>query len=297
MLEVTRVRRRTRAGLLAAAAALGLVAASAAGCSVRSHLAADSTASRLGSADPITAQRARYIETMLANSYSSGPETESGIMSVIAGYGGGYVTDASLSGAPGPTEKLTLGVVLGGGSVSDSMQDETDYNPSGIACYTFTVGYYDYTGTKTQVTCPHSLTVGSARKTAQRQIAEQIGSEHDDATLTAIPTTPAAAERAIGLTGAGSAAARALITPADFATGTDAVQHKPDAALALPQSGGGCVYVAYRWVQASSAFGGGAGTAETALARAWAAPTDAACTGSAALAASGFLTVDRYAGG
>ncbi|HEU5331411.1 MAG TPA: hypothetical protein VFU73_01565 [Actinocrinis sp.] len=253
----------------------------------------------MGSADPITAQRAGYVATMLSNSTASGPETESGIMSVIAGYGGGYVTHASLSGAPGPTQKLTLAVVLGGGSIRNSMQGETDMDPAGVACFTFTVGYYDTEGTESQAACPSSLTTADARATATRQIAEQVDAERYDTTIASgeMPATLTAAEQLIGLGGPAGASAAASVTAVDFATGTDGVQHKPDAALALPQSGGGCVYVIYRWVQISRVGGGMASTSDYPLTRAWAAPTDAACTGAAALSAGAFLTSDRYAGG
>lgn len=247
---------------------------------------------------PITAQRAGYVATMLSNSYASGPETESGIMSVIAGYGGGYVTEAKLSGAPGPTQRLTLDVVLGGG-VRDRMQGETDLGPAYIACFTFTVGYYGSDNTESQVTCPSSLTTAAAHATAARQIAEQVDAERYNTTIASgsIPTTLAAAEQLIGLGSGVRSSAAANVTAADFATGTDGLQHRPDAALALPQPGGGCVYVLYRWVRISRVSGGTASTSDFPLTRAWAAPTDAACTGTPALGAGAFLTADRYAGG
>jgi hypothetical protein len=100
------IARRT-AAFPAALAVFGLLAVTMSACASTANGAdgsagtgANATATSLNSADPITAQRAGYVATMLSNSYASGPETESGIMSVIAGYGGGYVTDASLSGAP-----------------------------------------------------------------------------------------------------------------------------------------------------------------------------------------------------
>lgn len=258
----------------------GLVAGAVSGCG---SMSADSNT------DPTTLQRSDYVATMLQNSAATGPETESGVMSVIAGYGGGYVTDASLAGS-GPTEVLTLTVVLGGGSVRDSMQAETDMGPSGIACFTFTVGYYAYSDTKSHASCPASLTTATARATATRQIDEQLASERYQGTVASIPTTLAAAERAIGVGKSAKASA------ADFAVGTDAVQHKPDAALALPQSGGGCIFVVYRWIQASQLHPS-AGTADSPVIRAWAAPTNAPCTGAAALSAGAFLTNDTYAGG
>ena len=302
------------------AAAFCLVAAASAGCaSVFSNPAdrprptgvADST-------DPITAQRAQYVQTMLSNSYAAGPETQSGIMSVIAGYGGGYVTEASLADAPGASEELTMNVVLGAGSVLNTMQGETDLGPSGIACFTFTVGDY-YAGNKAspQVPCPASLTTADAQATAERQISTQVDSEQFNTALTVIPTTLVAAEQAVGIIGPSGQAttapaattaatpaattatgsATAALTAADFATGKDGIEQKPDAGLAVPQPDGSCVYVDFRWIQTSWVGGGTAGANDAAVSKAWAAPTEAKCTGSAALAAGAFLTADRYAGG
>lgn len=270
----------------AAIVALGLVAGALSGCG---SMIADSHT------DPTTLQRSDYVATMLQNSAASGPETQSGIMSVIAGYGGGYVTDAKLTGS-GPTEVLTLTVVLGGGSVRNSMQSETDFGPSGIACFTYTVAYYDYNDTKSHASCPASLTTATARATAKRQIDEQVASERYQGGFASIPTSPAAAEQAIGLGKPANASATAGVTAANFAVGTDSMQHKPDAALALPQSGGGCIFVIYRWIQ-SSQIRPSASTADARTIRAWAAPTDAPCTGAAALSAGAFLTNDSYAGG
>jgi hypothetical protein len=196
-------------------------------------------------------------------------------------------------------QKLTLAVVLGGGSVRNRMQGEANMDPAGIACFTFTVGYYGNNNTTSQVACPSSLTTAAAQATATRQIAEQVYAERYDTVIASgsIPSTQAEAERLIGLGGSADSSAAASLTVANFATGTDGVQHRPDAALALPQSGGGCVYVVYRWVQISRVGGGMASTSDSPLMRAWAAPTDAACTGTAALGAGAFLTADRYAGG
>lgn len=273
-----------------ASVVFGLVAATVSGCA---SMIADSHT------DPITVQRSQYVALMLQDSAANGPEGESGVMSVIAGYGGGYVTQASLSGSPGPSQVLTLTVVLGGGSVRDSMQGETNMSPSGIACYTFTVAYRGYQDTESHASCPASLTTAVARATASRQISEQVAAERYDTTIksNSIPTTRAAAEQLIGLVDHPDASVHVGLTAANFATGTDAIQHKPDAALALPQSGGGCVYVSYRWVQASWVGGGSAGTSDSAVTRAWAVPTDDPCTGAAALSAGGFLTSDPKAGG
>jgi hypothetical protein len=290
---------------LAALATFGLIVATTSGCVATMPGPAlgtgqpAETPTGLDTSDPITAQRADYVSIMLAGSYTGGPETQRGIMSVIAGYGGGYVTDASLSGPNGPNGTLTVTVVLGGGKPVNSMQGETDFGTSGIACFSYTLGYYRLQGSDKQVACPSSLTTPAARATATRQVAEQLTAASYDATIASksMPTTPAEAEQVIGPSGPTHASARAKVTAADFATGTDSIQHKPDAALALPQPGGGCIYVIYRWIQSSWDDDGDAGTMDSPVAIAWAAPTDDACTGPAALSAGGFLTADRYAGG
>jgi hypothetical protein len=320
---------------LAALATFGLIVATTSGCvaympgpALGTGQPAE-TPTGLDTSDPITAQRAGYVETMLAGSYADGPETQRGFTSVITGYGGGYVTDAKMSGPAGPNTTVTMTVVLGGGSPINSMQGEGDKSPSGIACFTYTLGYYLPQGTDKQVACPSSLTTPVADATAERQIAEQLAAVNYDATIVSksMPTTPAEAEQVIrlnrpthaspapgatarasatapvgatarfGTTAPAVVTATAEITAADFATGTDSIQHKPDAALALPQTGGGCIYVVYRWIRSSWDDDGDAGSMNSPVAIAWAAPTDDACTGPAALSAGGFLTVDRYAGG
>lgn len=301
-----RAGRRLVAGAVVIA---GLLSMTATGC--------DSASSTSGNANAAAGQRAQYVETMLSNSYASGPETESGIMSVIAGYGGGYVTDAQLADAPGAAEKLTLTVVMGAGRVTNSMQGEKDFDPAAPGCYTLTVGYYSYSGKAANVSCPSSLTTANAQATAERQITNQITSEQYDGSVTAIPQTlgdavsvsnvvpktpvrSGAPETGVPLPGrtTGKAAAPPPVpTAADFATGTDPVEHLPDAALAVPQANGGCVYIVYRWLKSSWITGGHAGSANKQVATAWAAPTGAPCTGPAALAGSGFLTVDTFAGG
>lgn len=257
----------------------------------------------------VTEQRASYVVTMLENSFSRGPATEGGAMSVISGYGGGYVTDAVMSGAPGAAEKLTLTVVLGAGEVRDSMQGEVDFGPSVVGCYTFVLGYYGTQVSDAEISCPSTVAVDdltAVQAVASRQIGAQADAEqYTNAQLAQIPDSIASAEEAIHFSAAGGYTAGVTsstpmaeaLTSADFATGTDAVQHKPDAGLAIPRSDGSCLFVVYRWIQSSWVGGGSAGSSDSAVAEAWAAPTGAHCGGADALAAGAFLTVDRYAGG
>ena len=252
------------------------------------------------SADPVTAQRAHYVDLMLANSYASGPETQSGIMSVISGYGGGYITTASVGSPALANETLTLSVVLGAGSVLNDMQGETYLGLAGIACFTYRLGYYGYTGDYAQVRCPASLTTTAARAVASRQISDQVWAERYDLALKQIPATLAAARQVLFPTESDTAAdgvSSADLTASAFAAGTDAQLKLPEAGLALRQTDGGCDYVVFRWIRDSWVGGGTSGFSQAPVARAWAAPTADPCTGAAALAAGQFLTVDRYAGG
>lgn len=245
---------------------------------------------------PLATARAGYVDTMLQNSYAGGPETERGIMSVIAGYGGGYVTSAELTGVGGsPSEKLKLGVVIGAGAVPDGMQGETDRDASNPHCYTFTLSFYGYETTDDEIACPSSLTTAAAQETARRQIAAQIGSESYSATtLTRIPDSLSAAEAAIGFNG--RTPSTTAPTGSSFAAG-QVPGGGSGAGLAVPQPGGACVFVAFRSIRATSKDGTHFSTAAGPAFAAWAAPTSAPCQGSAALAAGAFLTVDSNAGG
>lgn len=284
-----RIRTRIRVAAAAAFALSAGLASGGCGWSDAHTLAADT--------DPITAQRAQDVSLMLSNSYAAGPETQAGIMSVIAGYGGGYVTSATLTGS-GAAQELTVQVVLGAGTVRDQMQGESDFGVSGTGCYSFILGYRGPRGAPNHHTCPQNLTDAAARAEAARQIGDQIASELYDMPVKQIPMTLQDARQVLFPTP--KALRDAGIQPLDaedFAAGTDATLHRPMSALALARQDGACEYVVFRWISASAAGSGTASTSINAFARAWVAPTQASCTGSAALAAGAFLTADRYAGG
>lgn len=250
-----------------------------------------------GSQSSLAGRRAQYVATMLRNSYAGGPETERGIMSVITGYGGGYVTDAELTGTAGtPSEKLELDVVIGAGEILDSMQGETDMAASEPQCYSYTLGYYGYDVQAAQTSCPSTLTTAKAQATAERQIAAQVASESygGGSALTRIPDSLRAAEAAVGFDG--TTPSRTAPSGSSFAAGHDS-DGKPAAGLAVPQPGGACVYVAFRSIRATSKNGTAFSVSDDPGLAAWVAPTSAPCQGPAALAAAAFLTVDTYAGG
>jgi hypothetical protein len=288
---IGRVRRRARRCAVASVG-VALLGATLAGCMSPPGADADN-ASSSGS---LAAQRAGYVDTMLSNSYATGPETERGIMSVIAGFGGGYVTSAVLSGTAGtPTEQLTLDVVLGAGQVIDSMQGEGDKSPSDPRCYIYTVGFYSYDVKSAQTTCPAALTMAKAQAIAKRQLAaELVASKNYGGAFKQIPDSLAAAEDAVGFTG--KTPATTAPSGSSFAAGPGP-EGKPAAGLAVPQSGGACIYVVYRWIKFSPMPGTQLSTTDGPSLAAWAAPTDEPCRGSAALAAAGFITVDTYEGG
>lgn len=306
----------TRIRVAAAVALAGLVlgGCTSAGADGVGAGAAGGGASPPGSSsDPVTAQRSRYVYQMLASSYAAGPETQAGVMSLIAGYGGGYVTSADLTGS-GADEVLTVQVVLGAGTVRESMQGETDFGIAGVACFSYTLDYRAPEDQIAQFSCPPYLNDAVARADAARQIGDQRAAEHYNKPVNQIPTTLAAARKFLFPTTKTLQNANLELTPADFATGTDDVLHRPMSALALLQQDGACEYVVFRWISAShggvrtsaSASSASRTTASTnsasptstssisevAYARAWAAPTSAACTGAAALSAAAFLTAD-----
>lgn len=291
------MRMPTRIRVAAAVALAGLVLGGCTSAGADGAGAAGAGASPPGSSsDPVTAQRARYVLLMLSDSYAAGPETQAGITSVIADYGGGYVTSAKTAGS-GENATLTLQVVLGAGTVRDSMQGETDFGVAGVACFSFTLGYYGAREQISQFSCPPSLDDAVARADAARQIGDQRAAEHYDKPVNQIPMTLDAARGLLFPTAKSLRNANLELTPADFAAGTDGVLHRPMSALAMRQRDGACAYVVFRWIRASRGGGGTTSTSESALLRAWAAPTGAACTGESALAAGTFLTADRYAGG
>lgn len=273
------------------AAAVTVLALAAAGCTVERStpqtLGEQTQVGSPGHTDPITSQRANYLDIMLSNVYATGPLTEGALMSVISGFGGGYVTSTTQSGEMGTsTQKLTLNVVLGGGSVKNSMQGESDFDPSGIACFSYTTGYSGYMGTAMQLDCPASLTAAEAYSTARRQLATEAVAEKYGASLTAVPTSLASAEKALRL----PAATLDVMKASDFATGSGI------AALAAPQSSGSCIYVDFRHIT-STAFVGSTATVESGIvAKAWVTPTEAPCAGAGALSAAAFLTMDRDEG-
>jgi hypothetical protein len=244
----------------------------------------------------LAAQRVQYVDTMLQNSYAGGPETERGIMSVISGYGGGYVTSAVLGGTGGtPSQKLTLDVVIGAGQVTNSMQGEGDMSPGDPECYVFTVGFYTYEVKHSQVPCSSTLTTKKAQAIAARQIAAQgVSEDYGSSGQAVIPGSIKQAETEIGFDG--RTALTTAPTGTDFAAGPGP-EGKRAAGLALPQPGGACVDVLFRWIRATSKIGTDFTVTDAPAIVAWAAPTEAPCSGDAVLAEAGFLTVDEYAGG
>lgn len=231
--------------------------------------------------------RAGYVDLMIENIVgTSAPMHEGDIFAIVAGYGGGYVTDATVSGGVGtPTETLTFDAVLGAAGITDKMQGESYDGPSAIACYRFTTGYYAHS-THTGIPCAAGVTAARAASEARIQthttaVAAASRRFHPGQ---AMPIDLAQAERIAGV-GSSTHSSTDTLTAVDFAAGDGA------AALALPQPAGGCVYLRFTSAAATSTTAGGVNT------YGWAAPTNAPCTGSAALANGGYVTHDAHAGG
>ncbi|HEV2346228.1 MAG TPA: hypothetical protein VGS97_19165 [Actinocrinis sp.] len=93
------------------------------------------------------------------------------IFAVVADYGGGYVTTASVTGAGGTSgELLTFDTVMGATGVTDRMQGETDFGPSAIGCFRFTIGYYGNVSHR-GIPCPAGISPSAALAEARRQAA------------------------------------------------------------------------------------------------------------------------------
>jgi hypothetical protein len=247
----------------------------------------------------LTTARAGYVDLMLGNIMgTSGPMDEDGVFAVVANYGGGYITTATTTGTVGtPSEQLSFDTVLGAAAITHWMQGETYGGPSAILCFRFTVGYYPRI-THTSVPCPPDASPAHTAALAQRQAAATTtahafaGSKQGRA----VPLDLAEAEQAAGI-GAPSTASVAptglasptanepLLTSAGFATAHGI------AALAVPQTSDACLYILFARAKAANGLPGGLAI------RGWAAPTQAACTGSAALTAAGYISNDSRAGG
>ncbi|MGF1426478.1 hypothetical protein [Kitasatospora sp. LaBMicrA B282] len=268
----------------------------------------------------VTEARASAVELMLGNARTGGALTQTTLMAVIIKYGGGFVTSVSASGTPGTVDsELQLDAVLGPGTVRSTVQGETILGPAAMRCYRFTAGYQDPAAGYRAIKCPAGLGADQAARLAARQWAvQEVASRYGmggQGVARALPQTVEQAEQLLGVGPTGqypavlppstaSALPQPRVTSTVTASPVPTATASPQpltasafaesaglAALAVPQPDGGCVFVRFAPEPADEPHPGGLDT------NGWAAPVDAACTGSAALATAGYATMDPNAGG
>lgn len=246
----------------------------------------------------LTATRAGYVDLMLGNIVRTTAHERAGeIFAIVAGYGGGYVTTAAMTGIGGaPSELLTFDAVMGATAVTDRMQGETYFGPSAIACFRYTIGYYGNV-THRGIPCPAGTSPAAAAAEAERQAAaartarllsglikdRQLPLDLAEVVQDGIGMPASAASSSSPQPSAVASAPQ--LGPNDFATANGV------AALAVPQPAGACNYL--RMTSAPAANGASRGVSVYA----WAAPTRDPCTGQAALAEGGYVSADPHAGG
>lgn len=284
----------------------GLAVVLAAGCTSAPGAAPGNPVVAEASAADLTVARAGYVDLMLENIVRTTRRARDGaIFTIVAAYGGGYVTTAGVTGTGGTSDELlTFDTVIGATGVTDRMQGETDFGPSAIGCFRFTIGYYGRVS-HSGISCPAGLSPSAAAAEAQRQAAAAQTARALSVFVKdrPLPLDLAAAQRdGIGVSPSASVpggprpSATAVVTatatasapplgPIDFATANGV------ATLSVPQPGGACVYLLLTDAPAKSDSPRGVSV------YGWAAPTRDPCTGSAALAEGAYVSADPYAGG
>ena len=240
-------------------------------------------------------QQASMVSLMIGSSMGMSQLTEAGLIQIVEGSGGGYVTAISRSGRVGTAgERTTVHAVLGTSiMVRKGPIDEMGPVDGAVLCYRFTVGYYPYQVWQAQESCPRSrpsvpggFATAATAEDSRVQAAEYAISGLPRPALAQIQAAPASLSQAAHLLGLDRHAhrlARILILPvtaSEFAAGHGR------AALAVRLRTGGCAYLSLP----DNPEGGG-------LPGPWLSPVHALCTGAAALAASGWISVNPTLGG
>lgn len=269
-----------------------------AGCvSVPSVAPKDPVVAAANAAD-LTAARAGYVDLMLGNIVQTTRGARDGVIfAVVADYGGGYVTTAGVTGAGGTSgELLTFDTVMGATGVTDRMQGETDFGPSAIGCFRFTIGYYGNVSHR-GIPCPAGISPSAASAEARRQAAAAQTARASSVFVKGKPLPldlATAVQDGIGVpasVGASGGARPSATVSAPPLRAIDFAAADGVAALSVPQPDGACVYLR---LTSTSAKGGSPGGVSV---YGWAAPTRDPCTGRSALAEGGYVSVDPYAGG
>lgn len=241
-------------------------------------------------------KQASLVSTVIGNSMGMGRITEAGLIQIVESDGGGYVTAITRSGQAGtPGERTTVHAVLWTSTLVqkgpiDEMGPVSD--TAAVLCYRFTVGYYPYQVWQAQEPCPPSrpaapggFATTAAAEASRIQAAEDAIAELPEAARARVRAAPGSLSQAARLLGLDRRTRRVTrlvlpVTAGEFAAG------RGRAALALRLRTGGCVYLSLP----DDPEGGG-------LPGPWLSPVHAPCTGAAALAASGWLSVNPTLGG
>jgi hypothetical protein len=233
-------------------------------------------------------KNAAMVTLMVSGGMGEGPFTEADLIGTVAEYGGqyggqAYVTAISRSGRirTGTMQTIVHAVLIG----------SQDQNSAPVMCYRVTVGYVDWQVSQAREACPGvpANTPGGYATIALAQ-AGKIALEEDSAmelpvaAQVRVAVAPMSRLQAIRLLGLGWRARRKAgvlpVTASEFAA--DGAR----SALALRLRAGGCVYLS----MPDNPDGNG-------LPGPWLSPVHAACTGAAALAASGWISQNPTAGG
>jgi hypothetical protein len=238
--------------------------------------------------------QAGMVSLMIGNAMGTGQLTEAGLIQIVEGNGGGYVTAITRAGqARTASERTTVHAVLGITIVSG----HGSYEGIGklvkgipaVLCYRFTAGYYPYQVWRAQEPCPRPGAAGGFAATATAEASRAWSAQNAIAKLPraalaqvrAAPVSLAQARHLLGLDRQARQAAGILpLTASAFAASHGR------AALALRLRAGGCIYLSVP----DNPDGGG-------LPGPWLSPALAPCTGAAALAASGYISNNPAAGG
>jgi hypothetical protein len=239
-------------------------------------------------------KQAGMVSLMISSAMGTGQLTEADLIQIVEGNGGGYVAAITRSGRAGTASaRTTVHAVLGTNDVSgngspDGLGQPVADTPA-VLCYRFTVGYYPYQVWQADEACPRPGAAGGLAATATAE-AHRVWSAQNAIVklpqpaltqIRAVPVSLSQAQHLLGLDRHARQAAGILpLTASAFAAGHGR------AALALRLRAGGCIYLGLP----DNPDGGG-------LPGPWLGPVLAPCTGAAALAASGWISINPAAGG
>ena len=241
----------------------------------------------------LTVNRANWVAMEIPAAMSMGALTEASLIRLVNEDGGGYVTLITISGPRGTSrQRTTIDAVLGTSVVRNPPQGG---NVNGgqdvpvVMCFQFTVGWADTkVSPPVRRNCPEAgtATIGTGASAAADAGAAEINSAQNLAATIDVPpgVVPGSRTDALKVLDSGPAASHGLVSALRRMSyaGKSGI-----AAAAVPDSGGGCVYISFTRD----------GIATRTRAQAWAAPLDAPCTGAGALAASGTISYNPAAGG